>query len=66
MFMLLQSSAAKLTFNPLIGIVLALRGVTQPGSVPALGAGCREFESLHPDQKSDGLPGQKRARSSTG
>ena len=26
------------------------RGVAQPGSAPALGAGCREFESLHPDQ----------------
>ena len=26
-----------------------IRGVAQPGSAPALGAGCREFESLHPD-----------------
>ncbi len=26
------------------------RGVAQSGSAPALGAGCREFESLHPDQ----------------
>ena len=25
------------------------RGVAQSGSAPALGAGCREFESLHPD-----------------
>ena len=30
--------------------MLALRGVAQPGSAPALGAGCREFESLHADQ----------------
>ena len=27
------------------------RGIAQSGSAPALGAGCREFESLYPDQK---------------
>ena len=26
------------------------RGVAQPGSAPALGAGCRGFKSLRPDQ----------------
>ena len=26
-----------------------VRGVAQSGSASALGAGCREFESLHPD-----------------
>ena len=26
------------------------RGVAQSGSAPALGAGCRGFESLYPDQ----------------
>ncbi len=26
------------------------RGIAQPGSAPALGAGCREFKSLYPDQ----------------
>ena len=26
------------------------RGVAQSGSAPGLGPGCREFESLHPDQ----------------
>ena len=26
-----------------------LRGIAQSGSAPALGAGCREFESLYPD-----------------
>lgn len=26
------------------------RGVAQPGSASALGAECRGFESLHPDQ----------------
>ena len=26
------------------------RGVAQSGSAPALGAGCRRFESGHPDQ----------------
>jgi hypothetical protein len=31
-------------------LVMVFRGVAQPGSAPALGAGCREFESLHPDQ----------------
>ena len=28
------------------------RGVAQPGSAPALGAGCRGFKSLPPDQMS--------------
>lgn len=28
---------------------LSLRGIAQPGSAPALGAGCRGFESLYPD-----------------
>src|SRR3546814_10529326 len=27
----------------------AVRGVAQPGRVPALGAGCRRFESSRPD-----------------
>ena len=35
---------------PLTGPVGAPRGIAQPGSAPALGAGCREFESLYPDQ----------------
>ncbi len=26
-----------------------VRGIAQSGSAPALGAGCREFESLYPD-----------------
>ncbi len=26
------------------------RGVAQPGSAPALGAGCRRFESCRPDE----------------
>ncbi len=32
------------------------RGVAQPGRVPALGAGCRWFDSSHPDhfKKLDG------------
>jgi hypothetical protein len=29
---------------------LVNRGIAQSGSAPALGAGCREFESLYPDQ----------------
>jgi hypothetical protein len=29
---------------------LRSRGIAQSGSAPALGAGCREFESLYPDQ----------------
>ena len=33
------------------------RGIAQSGSAPALGAGCREFESLYPDQ----LSGHKKA-----
>ena len=28
----------------------AKRDIAQSGSAPALGAGCREFESLYPDQ----------------
>ena len=31
-------------------LILKPRGVAQPGSAPALGAGCRGFESLCPDQ----------------
>ena len=27
-----------------------VRGIAQSGSAPALGAGCREFKSLYPDQ----------------
>ena len=34
---------------PREGSALRLRGVAQSGSAPALGAGCRGFESLHPD-----------------
>jgi hypothetical protein len=30
-------------------IVQFRRGIAQSGSAPALGAGCREFESLYPD-----------------
>lgn len=36
----------------LISLILAFmnwRGVAQPGRVPALGAGCRWFDSSHPD-----------------
>ena len=33
--------------------ILLPRGVAQPGSAPALGAGCRGFESLHPDHSYD-------------
>ena len=33
------------------------RGIAQSGSAPALGAGCREFESLYPDQILDGPKG---------
>ena len=29
---------------------MIFRGIAQSGSAPALGAGCREFESLYPDQ----------------
>ncbi len=29
-----------------------LRGIAQPGSAPALGAGCRGFKSLYPDHPS--------------
>ena len=28
---------------------LSIRDIAQSGSAPALGAGCREFESLYPD-----------------
>ena len=28
---------------------LLMRGIAQSGSAPALGAGCRGFESLYPD-----------------
>ena len=32
---------------------LTNRDIAQSGSAPALGAGCREFESLYPDQLID-------------
>ena len=35
---------------PCLRYISALRRVAEPGSAPALGAGCREFESLHADQ----------------
>jgi hypothetical protein len=38
---------ATLMFSFITGF---LRGIAQSGSAPALGAGCREFESLYPDQ----------------
>ncbi len=34
----------------LLIVMLKCRGIAQSGSAPALGAGCREFESLYPDQ----------------
>jgi hypothetical protein len=39
-----------LTLGELVSMMLGLRGIAQSGSAPALGAGCREFESLYPDQ----------------
>ena len=33
-----------------------IRGVAQPGRVPALGAGCRRFESSRPDHLMFGRP----------
>ncbi len=35
---------------PTLHLVAVRRGIAQSGSAPALGAGCREFESLYPDQ----------------
>jgi hypothetical protein len=35
------------------GIHFIFRGVAQSGSAPALGAGCRRFESSRPDQTGD-------------
>ena len=34
----------------LIKVTLIIRGIAQSGSALALGARCREFESLYPDQ----------------
>lgn len=34
----------------LTALMKGLRGIAQSGSAPALGAGCRGFESLYPDQ----------------
>ena len=35
--------------SELIRSLQLFRDIAQPGSAPALGAGCREFESLYPD-----------------
>ena len=35
---------------PLDLLIDIYRGIAQSGSAPALGAGCREFKSLYPDQ----------------
>ncbi len=48
-------------------IVQFRRGIAQSGSAPALGAGCREFESLYPDHFLDVQVGERSsARSSAG
>lgn len=36
-----------------------LRGVAQSGRAPALGAGCRQFESGYPDYRSSGYDTSK-------
>src|SRR5690606_27788230 len=41
---------------PAAGPPVTGRGIAQPGSAPALGAGCRGFESLYPDHRL--LPGR--------
>ena len=38
-----------LTYTEHSSIMQILRGIAQPGSASALGAECREFESLYPD-----------------
>ena len=48
-------------------VVQFKRGIAQSGSAPALGAGCREFESLYPDHFLDVQVGERSsARSSAG
>jgi hypothetical protein len=48
-------------------VVQFRRGIAQSGSAPALGAGCREFESLYPDHYLDIQVGERSsARSSAG
>ncbi len=39
------------SLRPLLTQAMSLfnRGIAQPGSAPALGAGCRGFKSLYPD-----------------
>ena len=38
-------------------LIKQFRGIAQSGSAPALGAGCREFESLYPDHFFQGVFG---------
>ena len=40
------------TFRPAGALASIARGVAQPGSAPALGAGGRRFESARPDNQS--------------
>ena len=43
-------SIMRTSFEAVISLPASIRGIAQSGSAPALGAGCREFESLYPDQ----------------
>ena len=51
----INNKDTRLTTIALVRIIRALsfmavcRDIAQSGSAPALGAGCREFESLYPD-----------------
>ena len=46
-----------------VSVVQFRRGIAQSGSAPALGAGCREFESLYPDHFLDIQVGERFMRS---
>ena len=46
---LIGTSKKKREATQLMQVVEISRGIAQSGSAPALGAGCRGFESLYPD-----------------
>ena len=62
----LTNCKATVNMRPSLGSTHAasqclIRGIAQSGSAPALGAGCRGFKSLYPDQLQPVIQGYMRS-----